>query len=90
MPDIADLIEAFCEDRENCVFYPDYSGRGMFGRLCVGIVIHDGVYGTLVQLCDFLHEHGIEEVSSVLGSISSDSLGMDKILYFQGVQKRES
>ena len=62
----------------------------MFGRLCVGIVVSGRVYEVLTELCDFLYSHGVTDVSSVLGGISSDSLGMDKILYFQGVQKRES
>ena len=90
MPDIADLIEEFCESRESCSFYPDYSGRFMFGKLCVGIVIRDRVYGVLAELCDFLYSRGITNVSAALGSICSDSLGMDTILYFQGIQKRKS
>lgn len=90
MIDIAELIEEFCESREGCSYYPNYSGRGMFGRLCVGIVVHGRVYGVLAELCDFLYSRGVTDASVALGDISSDSLGMDTILYFQGVQKRES
>ena len=72
MKNICDLIERFCNERDECSFRSDYSGRFMYGRTCVGIVIDDRVYETIVSLCDFLHESGIECVSDVLGIIHSD------------------
>lgn len=77
-----DLIEKFCNERNGCSFRADYSGRFMNGRICVGIVIDDRVYETIVALCDFLHEYGVECVSDTLGSISSDSMGLSQIIYF--------
>lgn len=77
-----DLIEKFCNERNGCSFRADYSGRFMYGRTCVGIVIDDRVYETIVALCDFLHEYGVECVSDTLGSISSDSMGLGQIIYF--------
>ena len=77
-----DLIEKFCNERNGCSFRADYSARFMYGRTCVGIVIDDRVYETIVALCDFLHEYGVECVSDTLGSISSDSMGLSQIIYF--------
>lgn len=77
-----DLIEKFCNERNGCSFRADYSGRFMNGRTCVGIVIDDRVYETIVALCDFLHEYGVECVSDTLDSISSDSMGLSQIIYF--------
>ena len=77
-----DLIEKFCNERDGCFFRSDYAGRFMYGRTCVGIVIDDRVYETIVALCDFLHEYGVECVSDTLGSISSDSMGLSQIIYF--------
>ena len=77
-----DLIEKFCNERNGCSFRADYSGRFMYGRTCVGIVIDDRVYETIVALCDFLHEYGVECVSDALGSISSDNMGLSTIVYF--------
>ena len=77
-----DLIEKFCNERNGCSFRADYSGRFMNGRTCVGFVIDDRVYETIVALCDFLHEYGVECVSDTLGSISSDSMGLSQIIYF--------
>ena len=77
-----DLIEKVCNERNGCSFRADYSARFMYGRTCVGIVIDDRVYETIVALCDFLHEYGVECASDTLGSISSDSMGLSQIIYF--------
>ena len=82
MKNICDLIERFCNERDECSFRSDYSGRFMYGRTCVGIVIDDRVYEIIVALCDFLHEYGVECVSDTLGSISSDNMGLSTIVYF--------
>ena len=82
MKNICDLIERFCNERDECSFRSDYSGRFMYGRTCVGIVIDDRVYETIVSLCDFLHESGIECVSDVLGIIHSDYMGLSQIISF--------
>lgn len=34
--DITILLEEFC-DENGYTFYPDYSGRGMYGSTCLGI-----------------------------------------------------
>ena len=82
MKNIYCLIEKFCNETNGCSFRADYSGRFMYGRTCVGIVIDDRVYETIVSLCDFLHESGIEYVSDMLGTIHSDSMGLSQIIYF--------
>ena len=82
MKNIYCLIEKFCNETNGCSFRADYSGRFMYGRTCVGIVIDDRFYETIVALCDFLHESGIECVSDMLGTIHSDSMGLSQIIYF--------
>lgn len=82
----ADIIKDFCEEYD-LGFYNDYSGRGMYGKLCVGIVCGD-ILGTLVKLCDYLNnflEDG-ESLSDYIGTPKTDSLGLDCILYFPNIQ----
>ena len=54
--------------------------RNMFITLFTTLYGYD--YETIVALCDFLHEYGVECVSDTLGSISSDSMGLSQIIYF--------
>ena len=81
MENMCSLIEDFCNQQDGCTFYPSYSGRWMYGRTCVGIVIDDRVYENIVSLCDFLHDAGILCVSDALGSIQSDNMGLSWIIY---------
>lgn len=76
------IIKEFCESNEECRYHQGYSGRFMFGRQCVGIVVEGDVFKQIVRLCDFLHENGVESVEEVLGRIQMDSMGLDKIVYF--------
>lgn len=62
-------------------FLPDYSGRGMFGRKCIGICC-DHSYEMLVNLTEHLTLMGEGNIGYKLGSISTDDMGMQKIVYF--------
>lgn len=82
MERITSLIKEFCESNEECRYHQGYSGRGMFGRQCIGIVVEGDVFKQIVRLCDFLHENGIDSAEDALGTICIDSFGMGKIIYF--------
>lgn len=87
MNNVAELIEEFCEihDHDECYFYGNYSGRGMFGKQCVGIVCRDNLLETIVKLCDYLYDCEVESVADALGNICRDSLGKDTIIYFPSI-----
>lgn len=85
-----DILQAFCMDMEYG-YYPDYSGRGMYGRHCPGIVCGGGQLAVGVQLADYVAENcaDLDEATDALtflahlvGGACSDSLGMRQILYF--------
>lgn len=83
MINMAELIEKFCEiHSDECRFHEGYSGRGMFGKRCVGFECDRNSHGILVKLCDFLYSNGVESAEDALGNICRDSLGMDTIIYF--------
>lgn len=75
--------------------YParSYSGRGMFGRECVGIVCPRGeAFSVAAKVAhELLLIAGTEDrADELLGQLarlraSSDSMGRDEIVYFQGV-----
>lgn len=89
-----DLTEALADvGLEDCSVYPDYSGRGMCGDTCFGVVLagRDLPRLGLALACADRHatgEHDIEEltetVSGLLGAVRLDNMGRDSIAYFPG------
>jgi hypothetical protein len=84
------LVEADVESSEDDfadVIYTDYSGRGMYGATCLGIVVPSRsdapkVVGYLaVALAE---EDG--DVDALLDEVATDSMGRDTIVYFRGVE----
>ena len=82
--DIACLIQAFCDETDGYEFY-NYSGRFMFGKKCVGIVCDD-TSTVMMDLSQYLFEHGISDVRSALRTICYDNLGLQYIVYFSNVE----
>ena len=83
IPDKVEWIQGFCD----LYGYPlerNYSGRGMLGKTCIGIVCQNS-YQTLVELADYLHRVGIGSVSLALGEICKDEMGLNQILYLKGI-----
>lgn len=62
-------------------FYTDYSGRGMFGRTCIGICF-DHPLEMLVNLTEHLTLMEEKNILYQLGSVCMDELGRQKIVYF--------
>jgi hypothetical protein len=77
--DIADMIEA--------ELYTDYSGRAMYGETCIGFVFDRYAETSELDLAfaaaDVL---GLEEARDAFTRSRSDSMGLDSIVYFPGLQ----
>ena len=79
------LIDLFCErNPEKYEAYPDYSGKFLFGKKCMGIVVKkDYSYMTmLIELTRFLDENDYEDQDLELENPAVDALGLDTIVYF--------
>jgi hypothetical protein len=73
-----------------------YSGRGMFGRKCLGLVvssmaemnriIFDLGYSVGVELGENDENGFVEKVSVAVQNMQSDNMGMDFIYYFPTVE----
>lgn len=61
-----------------------YSGRGMYGRSCLGVVC------SLQLLLDIVFEFGKTGEEFNLGSVKSDSMGCDTIYYWPDIPFDES
>lgn len=73
-------------DYDDHITVRDYSGRGMYGRKCLGIDCNDPLecFSQLVSL--FCNEYedasDVREALECLGDPKWDSMGLDYILYF--------
>ena len=91
MQRIIEVMEDYCQERE-FDFRDDYSGRGMFGRKCVGIVIDSGtnILEMIMELTEMLIDNDIEYVSEKIGAIRQDNMGMGTIIYFPRLEKKKT
>lgn len=99
---LSSFIREFCAQSENDYkVYENYSGRYMFGRLTIGIVVKQGqnYFEMLAQLTSFLEEkleaNEIDEqllgqLLDELEGVAVDDLGLDTIVYFPAIQGYQS
>lgn len=83
---IAECIKAFVSGKE-AYSYENYSGKCMFGKTCLGVVIFHGnsFMDFFMQLTRYLDEQGVEDVNCELEGASYDELGLDVIVYFPNI-----
>lgn len=81
---IAEGIRSFVDEHPKYTIYENYSGRGMFGKTCLGVVVYkgDSFMNFLMDLTRYFDEHGIEDAELELEGVSYDALGLDTIVYF--------
>jgi len=81
-------LEEFCEDHDYD-YRPDYSGRGMMGRTCIGFVTDDTEFKLAMSLvCHFGRDAEMVDVF-VQSSSASDDMGKSTIIYFPNVSVDE-
>lgn len=86
------LIIASAMSSENLSVRP-YSGRGMFGKNCIGIDTSDGIMETVVTMIETAfsilsmhnqpsHHAYFSEFLSTMKDANIDNMGLDYIVYF--------
>lgn len=68
--------------------YENYSGRDMFGRTCLGVIIKKGYsyMDFLVKLTQYLSDNNIDDTDLELEGADVDDLGLDTIVYFPRIE----
>jgi len=70
-----------------------YSGRGMYGKSCLGVEINGNVgklFAKIVEELSYVDRNEVgsgyifEEVSEAFENMETDSMGLDTIVYFPG------
>lgn len=85
-PDQADMFE-YAALEADLDIYPDYSGRGMYGRRCLGVVGSDAQ--SLFRLAATLAHQGDDGVDILTAladhQLASDNMGLQRIWYWPWV-----
>lgn len=85
---IANYIRDFVEEHEEYSLYEGYSGRFMFGKSCLGVVVAEGnsYMSFLMELTEYLCQQNVEDKDLALDGVSCDSLGLDILVYFPQIE----
>lgn len=85
---IVEYIRNFVQKYDSYEIYEKYSGKGMFGRHCIGIIVKKGssYMDCLIKLTSYLQEQGYDDVDFKLEGIRVDDLGLDTIIYFPNIE----
>ena len=75
----------------------DYSGRGMYGETCLGMIYTTPDAVALVQLGwalrdveeEWAEEKGVVILREMMTSARTDSMGLDSIVYFPNITIRQ-
>lgn len=70
----------------------NYSGRGMYGKSCLGVIINRGesfgdLFAHIIEGMEYFDVEDLTKEDLVMGiqTMEYDSLGMDTIVYFRKV-----
>jgi hypothetical protein len=70
-------------DNYELKFQDDYSGRGMYGKECIGVV---GTWSDMYQFLLALGEdEDIRDLFALEGAPRSDNMGLDTVWYWPGL-----
>lgn len=89
---VKEAIRNYVEENEGYDIYENYSGRGMFGSQCLGVVVKQGFsfMEFLMNLTQFLDNNDVEDMNFSLEGVSYDNLGLDTIVYFPNIKTEKN
>lgn len=86
------LLQIFADDHDYQMRLA-YSGRGMFGKECIGFVTSESPFALGLKLGHYLreaesntNEDDPSDLFEYLQNVRTDSMGMDTIMYFPNIQ----
>lgn len=85
---VEEAIRNFVEENEGYKLYEDYSGRFMFGKRCLGVVVKNGYsyMDFMLRLTKYLEENNVDDTDLKLEGVSTDNMGVDTIIYFPQIE----
>lgn len=84
---VEEAIRNYVDENDQYELYEGYSGRCMFGRKCLGVIVKQGYsfMDFIINLTKYMDNNGVEDTDFSLEGASYDSLGLDTIVYFPNI-----
>lgn len=84
---VREAIESFVSENEQYELYENYSGRYMFGRKCLGVVVKQGYsfMDFIINLTRYLDDNDVDDIDFKLEGATYDNLGLDTVVYFPNI-----
>lgn len=84
---VEEAIRNYVDENEGYEIYENYSGRCMFGRTCLGVVVHqnDSFMDFLMKLTKYMDDNEVEDTDFSLEGVAYDNLGLDTVVYFPNI-----
>ena len=84
---VEEAIKNFVNENNQYELYENYSGRCMFGRTCLGLIVqqNDSFMDFIIKLTKYLDDNDVDDVDFKLEGATYDNLGLDTIVYFPNI-----
>ena len=84
---VEEAIRNYVDENEQYELYEGYSGRGMFGRKCLGVVVKQGCsfMDFIINLTRYMDDNDVEDADFKLEGAAYDNLGLDTVVYFPNI-----
>ena len=84
---VEEAIKNFVNENNQYELYENYSGRCMFGRTCLGVIVqqNDSFMDFIIKLTKYLDDNDVDDVDFKLEGATYDNLGLDAIVYFPNI-----
>ena len=85
-----ELLKEFANEYD-CKLRTNYSGRGMYGKSCIGFVTDLSPFSLGLELALFLNREDRTEMVDTFSQtrVNEDSMGLSNIIYFPSRQVEE-
>lgn len=86
---VEEAIKSYVDKNESYEIYEGYSGRGMFGKTCLGVVVKQGYsfMDFLMKLTKYMDDNNVDDVDFKLEGTTYDNLGLDTVVYFPNIRR---
>ena len=76
---VEEAIKNFVNENNQYELYENYSGRCMFGRTCLGVIVqqNDSFMDFIIKLTKYLDDNDVDDVDFKLEGATYDNLGLD-------------